>query len=131
MQEFPSLRDAVLDLDPVLIRTLAAFSIERRGEHLGTAVFQQSAGLRFAFFGPRIDQPHNVEQYPDIHVLLPGFLDPKEQIESLEETDIAGGFNALELAPHAPGNPTDSPKWVVKTHAASQAERIQWRNSIG
>jgi len=124
VQEFPSLRDAVLDLDPVLIRTLAAFSIERHGEYLRIL-------FRFAFFGPRIDQPHNVEQYPDIHVLLPGFLDPKEQIESLEETDIAGGFNALELAPHAPGNPTDSPKWVVKTHAASQAERIQWRNSIG
>jgi len=124
VQEFPSLRDAVLDLDPVLIRTLAAFSIERHGEH-------HQVLFRFAFFGPRIDQPHNVEQYPDIHVLLPGFLDPKEQIESLEETDIAGGFNALELAPHAPGNPTDAPKWVVKTHAASQAERIQWRNSIG
>lgn len=124
MQEFPSLRDAVLDLDPVLIRTMAAFSIERHGDQLQVL-------FRFAFFGPRIDEPHNVEQYPDIHVLLPGSLDPKEQIESLEETEIAGGFNALELGPHVPGNPTDSPKWVVKTHAASQAERIAWRNSIG
>ena len=124
MQEFSSLRDAVLDLDPVLIRTLAAFSIERREDHLHVL-------FRFAFYGPRLDEPHNVEQYPDVLVRLPGFLDPKEQIDSLEETEIAGAFNSLELAPHVPGNPTDAPKWVVKTHAGSQAERIEWRNSIG
>ena len=32
MDRYPSLKDAVLDLDPVLIRTLAAFSIERTDE---------------------------------------------------------------------------------------------------
>lgn len=114
MERYPSLRDAVLALDPVLIRTLAAFSIERRDE--GLLVL-----FRFAFYGPRLDQPHNVEQYPDIEVLLPASLDPKAEIDSLEETDIAGGLNALETPD----------KWIVKTHAGSQAERIAWRNSIG
>lgn len=105
----------MLDLDPVLIRTLAAFSIERCAE--GLAVL-----FRFAFYGPRLDEPHNVEQYPDIEVLLPGGLDPESEIKSLEETDIAGAFNTLQTSPG---------KWIVKTHAGSQAERIEWRNSIG
>ncbi len=123
VQTFPSLRDAVLDLDPVLIRTLAAFSIERRDEGLRVL-------FRFAFFGAKLDQPHNVEQYPDIEVLLPLSLDPKEEIDSLEETEIIGAFNAIELAPNALDNAGDSPKWIVKAHSGSQAERIQWRNSI-
>ena len=124
MENYACLRDAVLDLDPVLIRTLAAFSIERHRP--GLVVL-----FRFAFYGAKIDNPHDIEQYPDIEVLLPATLDPKEEIDSLEETELLGGFNALQLAPHVPGNPTDKPKWVVKTHAASQAERIEWRNSIG
>ena len=124
MERYSNLRDAVLALDPVLIRTLAAFSIERHEE--GLVVL-----FRFAFYGPRLDEPHNVEQYPDIEALLPASLDARSEIDSLEETEILGGFNAIELGPHVGDNPTDWSKWVVKTHAGSQAERIEWRNSIG
>ena len=124
MDRYPSLKDAVLDLDPVLIRTLAAFWIERH-----------SAGLvvlfRFAWYGPNLEDPRNVEQYPDIEVLLPGSLDAEDEIIGLDESELLGELNRMQLPPHALGNPTDQPKWVVKTHAGSQAERIQWRNSIG
>lgn len=123
MDRYPSLKDAVLDLDPVLIKTLAAFSIERTDEGLRTL-------FRFAFYGPNLERASDVAQYPDIEVLLPGSLDPREEIRGLEECEIVGGFHALEIAPGWPGNDGDSAKWVVKTHAASQAERIEWRNSI-
>lgn len=123
MDRYPSLKDAVLDLDPVLIKTLAAFSIERTSEGLRTL-------FRFAFYGPNLERASDVDQYPDIEVLLPASLDPREEIEGLEDCEIVGGFHVLEIAPGWPGNDTDAPKWVVKTHAASQAERIEWRNSI-
>lgn len=123
MDRYPSLKDAILDLDPVLINTLAAFSIERCGQGLRTL-------FRFAFYGPNLERASDVEQYPDIEVLLPASLDPLEEIRGLEESEIVGGFHVLELAPGWPGNDSDAPKWVVKTHAASQAERIEWRNSI-
>ncbi|MCB9386115.1 MAG: hypothetical protein H6509_16005 [Bryobacterales bacterium] len=115
MDRYPSLKDAVLDLDPVLIRTLAAFSIERTDEGLVTL-------FRFAFYGPNLERENDVDQYPDIYVLLPPSLDPKEEIQGLEESEIVGSFNILEMAPVQ--------KWLVKTHAGSQAERIAWRNSI-
>ncbi len=115
MDRYPSLKDAVLDLDPVLIHTLAAFSIERTDD--GLLVL-----LRFAFYGPNLERESDVDQYPDILVLLPASLDPVEEIRGLEESEIVGGFHVLELAADA--------KWVVKTHSATQAERIEWRNSI-
>jgi hypothetical protein len=124
MDEYPSLKDAVLDLDPILIDTLAAFWIEQRRE--GLVVL-----FRFAWYGPQLEDSRNVEQYPDREALLPGSLDPEEEIRGLEESELLGSFNSMQLRPHVPGNPTDKPKWVVKTHAGSQAERIQWRNSIG
>jgi len=124
LDRYPSLKDAILDLDSILIDTLAAFWIERH-----------SAGLvvlfRFAWYGPQLEDSRNVEQYPDRKVLLPGHLDAEEEIQGLEESEMLGSFNRLKLTANAPGNPTDKPKWVVKTHAGSQAERIQWRNSIG
>jgi hypothetical protein len=123
VDRYPSLKDAVLDLDPVLIRTLAAFSIERTDEGLVTL-------FRFAFYGPNLERASDVDQYPDIQVLLPGSLDPREEIRGLEESEIVGAFHVLELKPGWPGNETGAPKWVVKTHAGSQAERIEWRNSI-
>lgn len=123
MDRYPSLKDAVLDLDPVLIKTLAAFSIERTEEGL-------RALFRFAFYGPNLERASDVDQYPDIEVLLPGSLDPWAEIRGLEESEIVGGFHALEVASGWPGNNSDAPKWIVKTHAASQAERIEWRNSI-
>jgi hypothetical protein len=124
MDEYPSLKDAVLDLDPILIDTLAAFWIEQRSE--GLVVL-----FRFAWYGPQLEDSRNVEQYPDREVLLPRDLDPEEEIRGLEESELLGSFNSMKLRPHVPGNPTDKPKWVVKTHAGSQAERIQWRSSIG
>ncbi|MBI1354017.1 MAG: hypothetical protein GC160_06700 [Acidobacteria bacterium] len=124
MDQYPSLKDAVLDLDPVLINTLAAFWVERHPQ--GLVVL-----FRFAWYGPNLEDPRNVEQYPDIQVLLPAHLDAEEEIRGLEESELLGEFNQMQLRPHVLGNPTDQPKWVVKTHAGSQAERIQWRNSIG
>jgi len=123
MERYNSLKDAVLDLDPVLIGTLAAFSIERTSEGLLTL-------FRFAFYGPNLERMTDVAQYPDIEVLLSAELDPREEIQGLEDCEIVGGFHVLEIAPGWPGNDSDAPKWVVKTHAASQAERIEWRNSI-
>jgi hypothetical protein len=115
VDRYPSLKDAILDLDPVLIKTLAAFSIERTEDGYRTL-------FRFAFYGPNLERTSDVDQYPDIEVLLPDSLDPREEIRGLEESEIVGGFHVLELRPGW--------KWVVKTHASSQAERIAWRNSI-
>ena len=115
MDRYPSLKDAVLDLDPVLIQTLAAFSIERTDEGLLTL-------FRFAFYGPNLERASDVDQYPDIKVLLPAALDARDEIQGLEESEIVGSFNVLEIA--------SEQKWIVKTHAGSQAERIAWRNSI-
>jgi len=125
LDTYPSLRDAVLDLDPVLINTLAAFSIEADDSGL-------TVRFRFAFYGQALENPANVDQYPDITIRLesPRGLDPKEEIDSLEDTDLVGGFHALEVAPGWPGNATGRPKWVVKTHSKTQAERIEWRNRL-
>jgi hypothetical protein len=123
MDRYRSLKDAVLDLDPVLIGTLAAFSIEHAAD--GWVVL-----FRFAFYGANLERPSDIDQYPDIRVLLTASVDPREEILGLEESDLVGGFHTLEVRPGWPGNETDAMKWVVKTHAASQAERIEWRNSI-
>ena len=123
MDRYPSLKDAVLDLDPVLIKTMAAFSMERMDEGYRTL-------FRFAFYGPNLERMTDIDQYPDIEVLLPDSVDPREEIRGLEESEIVGGFHVLEIKPGWPGNDSDAPKWIVKTHAATQAERIEWRNSI-
>lgn len=125
LETYRSLRDAVLDLDPVLINTLAAFSIE--ADDAGLTV-----RFRFAFYGQALEDPRNVDQYPDIEVRLEsdGGLDAKEEIDSLEDTELVGGFHAIEVAPGWPGNTTERPKWIVKTHSKTQAERIEWRNRL-
>lgn len=114
VQEYKSLKDAVLDLDPVLIRTLAAFSVEETAE--GRVVL-----FRFAFYGPNLERPSDVEQYPDVSVGLDGAVDLKREIEELEDSDLVGALNVMHVPPG---------KWIVKTHAGSQGERIAWRNSI-
>src|SRR5690606_23038935 len=101
--------------------TLAAFWIEDHED--GPLVL-----FRFAFYGQSLENPANVDQYPDIEVRLARGLDPRDEIGSLEETEILGGFHAIEVGPGWPGNTTDRPKWIVKTHSRTQAERIQWRN---
>jgi hypothetical protein len=128
------IKDALLDLDPVLIDTLSGFSIEAVGR--GYLV-----RFKFAFYGPTLNEAtlsHGdgaesgaVAQYPDIEVLLDRGVWPKEQIEELSECEIAGQLHAVQIPPGYPGNSSDEPKWIVETHAGSQAERLQWLRSIG
>ncbi len=130
---YQNLKDAVLDLDPILIRTLSGFTIETAPE--GFRVI-----FKFAFYGPDLgnleempdtERASTVAQYPDIEVLLDGGVWPKDQIDELNESEILGGLSALQIPPNVKGNQTDAPKWVVQTHAGSQAEWIEWLNSIG
>lgn len=134
MTIYRHLKDALLDLDPVLIDTLSGFSIEAVGR--GYLV-----RFKFAFYGPALNEAtlsHGigaesgaVAQYPDIEVLLDRGVWPKEQIEELSECEIAGQLHAVQIPPGYPGNSSDEPKWIVETHAGSQAERLQWLRSIG
>ncbi len=124
MNTYRNLKDAVLDLDPLLIRTLGALSIETRDD--GYLVL-----FRFMLYGQHLERDGDVEQCPDVKVLLDGKVDPEEEIKGLEECEIVGGLNSLKIAAGWPGNDGEGPKWVVKTHAGSQGERIEWRNSIG
>ncbi len=124
MNRYTNLKDAVLDLDPLLIRTLGALSIEQRSE--GYLVL-----FRFMLYGQHLERATDIEQCPDVEVLLDSRVDPDTEIRDLEECEIVGGLNSLKIAPGWPGNDTNGPKWLVKTHAGSQGERIEWRNSIG
>ena len=134
MTIYRHLKDALLDLDPVLIDTLSGFSIEAAGR--GYLV-----RFKFAFYGPALNDATlsenadacsgAVAQYPDIEVLLDRGVWPKEQIDELSECEIAGQLHAAQIPPGYPGNNSDEPKWIVETHAGSQAERLQWLRSIG
>jgi len=133
MTLYRHLKDAVLDLDPVLINTLSGFSVEA-GQRGYTVRF------KFAFYGPALTDTTlseipgvgsgAVAQYPDIEVLLDPATWPKEQIDELGECEIAGQLHAVQIPPKYPGNSSDEPKWIVQTHAGSQAERLQWLRSI-
>ena len=128
------LKDAVLDLDALLINTLSGFVVEA-SEPGYRVVFC------FAFYGPDLDaieqtqggaeQADTIAQYPDIEVVLDGAASPQEQITELEESDLLGGFQILRIPTGLRGNDTSETKWVVTTHAGSKAERIEWLNSIG
>lgn len=129
---YPHLKDAVLDMDEVLIHTLDAFSLQRAGEHY-RAVF------RFAFYGPDLDaledaaegeRVSSLAQYPDIEVMIEGSAAPKQQIDELSDCGILGELLAVEMAPGATGNETGGAKWIVTTHCGCQAERIEWMRSI-
>ena len=134
MTIYRHLKDALLDLDPVLIDTLSGFSIEA-GERGYVVRF------KFAFYGPALTDATlsesaetgsgAVAQYPDIEVLLDRGVWPKQQIGELSECEIAGQLHALQIPPGYPGNGSHEPKWIVETHAGSQAERLQWLRSIG
>ena len=123
MTRYSNLKDAVLDLDPLLIRTLAAFSIDE-GDDSHVVTF------RFMLYGQHLERPTDVDQCPDKTVLLDAKLDLKQEIADLEECEILGSLNAARLAPGIADSPARSHRWVVKTHAGSQGERIEWRNSI-
>lgn len=134
MTIYRHLKDALLDLDPVLIDTLSGFSIE-------AAERGYLVRFKFAFYGPALTEATlsekegmasgAVAQYPDIEVLLERSIWPKEQIEELSECEIAGQLHAAQIPPGYPGNGSHEPKWIVETHAGSQAERLQWLRSIG
>lgn len=123
MTRYSSLKDAVLDLDPLLIRTLAAFSIEDDGADY-LVVF------RFMLYGQHLERPSDVDQCPDTTVLLDGGVDLEQEIRELDECEILGSLNAARVAPDVPSGAAAA-RWIVKTHSGSQGERIQWRNSIG
>lgn len=123
MTRYSNLKDAVLDLDPLLIRTLAAFSIDEGEEsHLLT--------FRFMLYGQHLERPSDVDQCPDMRVLLDAKLNLEQEIADLNDCDILGSLNASRLAPSLADAPAASHRWVVKTHSGSQGERIGWRNSI-
>ena len=134
MTVYRHLKDALLELDPVLIETLSGFSIEA-GERGYMVRF------KFAFYGPALNDESlsgnseagsgMVAQYPDIEILLDSTVWPKDQIDELSECDLAGQLHAVQIPPGYPGNSSDEPKWIVETHAGSQAERLQWLRSIG
>lgn len=131
---YRNLKDAVLELDPVLIGTMSGFTFETHAE-------VHRVRFRFALYGPNLDDAHETEsgdietktvaQYPDTVVSLALDLDPEEQIRGLEESEILGGFHAVQLPPGIAGNDTEAPKWVVRAHSGSQAEWIAWLGSIG
>lgn len=123
MNRYSNLKDAVLDLDPLLIRTLAAFSIDEGKEsHVVT--------FRFMLYGQHLERPSDVDQWPDITVLLDAKLNLEQEIADLDDCEILGTLNAARLAPALADAPAKSHRWVVKTHSGSQGERIEWRNSI-
>lgn len=124
MTRYSNLKDAVLDLDPLLIRTLGAFSID--DDEDGYLVT-----FRFMLYGQHLERPTDVDQCPDTQVLLDGNLDLEREIADLDDCELLGALNAARVAAGFVDSKLRAPHWVVKTHAGSQAERIEWRNSIG
>ena len=118
-----TLVEAVEALDPILLKTLSGFAIESRQD-------AHRIRFRFAFFGPNLEDPGSIDQCPDKFSLLDRETWLKDEIDSLEARGILGTLYAVQLPPNVPGNPTGSPKWVVRTHAGSTAERIVWLSSI-
>lgn len=120
---YPTLTAAVEELDPLLIETLSGFAIETH-EDAHRILF------RFAFFGPSLEHAGMIDQCPDKHCLLDRDARLEDEIHLLDTTRLLGTLHAVKLPPCAPGNGTDAPTWVVRTHAGSTAERIVWLNSI-
>ena len=120
---YPTLVAAVEALDPILLKTLSGFAIES---------YEQAHRIRFrfAFFGPNLEDPSSIDQCPDKFCLLHQDAWLKDEVDSLDAHGILGTLHAVQLPPQTPGNSTDAPKWVVRTHAGSTAERVVWLNSI-
>ena len=125
---YRSLIDPVADLDELLVQTLMGFNITEHFE-----CYQ--AEFSFAFWQPKIDgiesgSSDEVEQCPNVVVQLSSNIEPREEIDRLEQTADLGNFHAFQIPPDWPGNDSNAPKWVVKCHSGSTAERLAWIKSI-
>ncbi len=125
---YRSLADAVADLDPLLVQTLMGFNITEKFD-----CYQVE--FSFAFWQPTIDDletghSDSVEQCPNVVSKLFSNLDPRTEIELLEASRKLGTFHAFQIPPDWPGNDTHAPKWVVKCHSGSTAERLEWMKTI-
>jgi hypothetical protein len=125
---YHSLIDAIGELDSLLIRTLMGFSITEQFD-----CYQVE--FSFAFWQPKIDDLESghsdgVEQCPNVVARLSSEIDPREEIAQLEASKQLGTFHAFQIPPDWPGNDTNAPKWVVKCHAGSTAERLEWMKTI-
>lgn len=125
-----NLKDAILELDELLLKTLGGLIIEGGGEHYRIT-------LKFALYGPSLESlgepggaANEVEQYPDRVFSLSREADPADQIRELEECELLGNLHAFQIPPGSNGNAGAEPKWIVKAHAGSTAERIAWLASI-
>lgn len=130
---YPTLQAAVGDLDEVLVRTTAAFTIQQQQRHY-------LVRFKFAWFGPDLDNlcendigglsSETVAQYPDVEVALSLDAELAQQLAELDARGVLGTLHTMQIPPGSKGNDGDAPLWVVRTHSGSTAERIQWLNSI-
>jgi hypothetical protein len=131
---YQNLKDAVLDLDPVLIQTLCGFTVEELPSGYRVT-------FRFALFGPDLANvregeageilTETVAAYPDVKIMLAPEVSPGEQIQELGESELLGELAAVQIPPGTKFNDGDAPLWIVHTHSGSTAEKIRWLNSIG
>ena len=89
----------------------------------------------FALWSPSLEDlggghSNTVEQCPNKAVDLPAGVNPRDEIDRLEAEAELGTFHTAQIPPHWPGNDTQAPKWVVKCHSGSTAERLEWIKTI-
>lgn len=67
-------------------------------------------------------------RWPDLERDLDALAEVEEQIRDLYATGLLGTLDAARFTPLT--DPTQPPRWTVKTHAGSQAERSAWLLSL-
>ncbi|MGH2496547.1 MAG: hypothetical protein ACRDIV_17755 [Ktedonobacteraceae bacterium] len=139
------LTEVVRELEPRLLETLVQIHITSDGS-------RAEAKLSFSLFGPpgigkrigpyaiSIDtntltegiSMHGIERYPDRMVEIEASMPMEDQLRALHASGLVGGLDVIRLDAdtEAARQQHALVSWVVKTHAASQAERLAWSQSL-
>lgn len=145
MTETRTLAEIVADLEPRLRDTLSSLAIAFDGE-------RASVTLSFALYGPpgtfgragpyqvtvdTANMPEGVslagwERYPDQQRPVTLDVPIPDQIAALEDAGMVGSLDAARFDGGSDAVRAGYPatRWIVKTHAGSQNERMAWLRSV-
>lgn len=140
-----TLTDIVQSLEPIFLRSLDAIIVDFHGDHATARLtFHLYTQGDTAAAGPYVisfddhNLPDGVEScallhWPDRTVPLTLRLPVETQIRDLDATGLVGTLDAarfdadalqVEMGLHPPS------RWIIKTHAGTQTERVAWLQSL-
>jgi hypothetical protein len=134
---YATLTDIINDLEPVVRNAVSGLHIEPAGPryHVSLSIALYTQGT-----APSATREHRISvdtehlpdgvsvagwtRWPNLERDLDPFAQVEEQIRDLSATGLLGTLDAARFTPLS--DPDLPPRWNVKTHAGSQAERSAW-----